>query len=499
MASQAFGAFLEIDSRSNPVTDPAKAVVKDSRPQVQAPAAYELDAIQWGQKLNGPQEIPHVYPNLSDADVELTVPPPTPPKSHVAAAKLQSATNPPRNRWRLVAAAATFFVMGMNDSATGALIPYMEAEYHIGYALVSLIFIANAIGFISAAPLVQPIANRIGRSKAYVAAFTLALIGYIVLACNPPFPLVVLAFLPLGLGYASFLAMTNAWVVNLMNGTTLLGFMHACYGLGGVVAPLIATAMVSKGVRWSFFYLIPMFFVATSIVSMGWFFRGFEQDSESQLLTELEQTASRRAAAEAAGENRKGAGLRRSIQNRTTVLGAIFIFGYQGAEVAISGWIISFLIHFRKGDPSKVGNVTSGFWGGITVGRIFLTHFCHKLGEKTSVYVLVVAAAALQLTVWLIPNIVGNAVAESIVGLFLGPVYPCATAVFSRLLPRNIQLTSLGIIASMGSSGGALAPFLTGLLAQKLGTEVLHPICLVLFVLMELAWFFLPKISKRDE
>ena len=50
-----------------------------------------------------------------------------------------------------------------------------------------------------------------------------------------------------------------------------------------------------------------------------------------------------------------------------------------------------------------------------------------------------------------------------------------------------------------GSSGGALAPFITGIMAQKLGTEVLHPICLVLFILMEVCWFTLPKIERRDE
>ena len=50
-----------------------------------------------------------------------------------------------------------------------------------------------------------------------------------------------------------------------------------------------------------------------------------------------------------------------------------------------------------------------------------------------------------------------------------------------------------------GSSGGALAPFITGIMAQKLGTEVLHPICLLLFVVMEGCWFAMPKIERREE
>jgi fucose permease len=44
-------------------------------------------------------------------------------------------------------------------------------------------------------------------------------------------------------------------------------------------------------------------------------------------------------------------------------------FHEKGAEVAISGWVISFLVQMRAGDPSKVGYVTSGFWAGITIGR----------------------------------------------------------------------------------------------------------------------------------
>lgn len=133
------------------------------------------------------------------------------------------------------------------------------------------------------------------------------------------------------------------------------------------------------------------------------------------------------------------------------------------------------------------------------MGRFVLTHFAHKIGERTAVIGLVVGAAAFQLLVWLVPNIIGDAVAEAIVGLFLGPVYPCATAVFSRLLPRNIQISSLGFVASMGSSGGALAPFFTGLLAQKVGTVVLHPICLGLFVAMEISWLMLPRTTKHLE
>jgi len=51
-----------------------------------------------------------------------------------------------------------------------------------------------------------------------------------------------------------------------------------------------------------------------------------------------------------------------ALKNPVTIIGALFTFAYQGAEVSISGWVISFLITERSGDPAKVGYVTAGFW-----------------------------------------------------------------------------------------------------------------------------------------
>jgi fucose permease len=172
---------------------------------------------------------------------------------------------------------------------------------------------------------------------------------------------------------------------------------------------------------------------------------------------------------------------------------------YQGSEVAISGWVISYLIQYRDGQPSKVGNVTAGFWGGITLGRFIIVPFAERVGLRLTSVCLIIGAAIFQSLVWAVPDIITNAVAESIVGFFLGPIYPLALAVFARLWPRNIQISSLSLVTSMGSSGGALVPFFTGLMAQKLTTVVLHPIALFSFATMMVAWLSLPRVVKRTE
>lgn len=140
-----------------------------------------------------------------------------------------------------------------------------------------------------------------------------------------------------------------------------MGVSHGSYGLGGIIGPIMATAMVSNGILWSRFYFITM---ALRILCIGFVsatFWTYQEDTPNPLLTTLEQTASREAAAEEEARS-KSRNLSQALKNRVTIFGALFIFAYQGAEVSISGWFISFLIAYRGGDPAQVGYVTAGFW-----------------------------------------------------------------------------------------------------------------------------------------
>jgi fucose permease len=246
------------------------------------------------------------------------------------------------------------------------------------------------------------------------------------------------------------------------------------------------------GAIWSRYYILTMGIGVVTLCLSVWSFWRFEK--------ELHPVVRERENAQ--GENGAESllwSMASSLKLRVVLLGAVFIFAYQGAEVSISGWVISFLIQARHGDPSSVGYVSAGFWAGITLGRFLLSGPAQRIGEKVFVYGLIMGAIAFQLLVWLVPNIVGEAVAVSIVGLLLGPVYPCSAAVFMRSMTRREALSGMSTISAFGSLGGAMAPFLTGLLAQAVGTFVLHPIVIALFVVMLGCWYAIPLEDKRSE
>jgi fucose permease len=168
------------------------------------------------------------------------------------------------------------------------------------------------------------------------------------------------SFFLLGYGAAMNLALNNVYCANTHPPSVTLGLAHGSYGVGGIVAPIVGTALVSSGVLWSRFYFLAVGLRICCIVFAGFAFWGYEEESEPTLLTALEATASRQKAAEEAASKFKD--LKVALKSKVTIFGALFIFAYQGAEVSISGWIISYLIKYRDGDPAKVGYVTAGFW-----------------------------------------------------------------------------------------------------------------------------------------
>ncbi|KAH7319824.1 MFS efflux transporter [Stachybotrys elegans] len=470
-----------VDEIVMPLTAPAKAISRTypGAPQPEEPSP--ANNTDW--PASGTASPPPVDEDLERSRPASPVPPDT------AAEVLPTIWQPFMNRFRVLAVCMANFSNALNDSAAGALIPYMEIHYNIGYAVVSLIFVGQACGFIVAACLLDTLRARLGRAKLLGLAQLLMALAYLPMIVEAPFAVVACSFFLVGFGIAVNVAMGNIFCGGLQNGTLMLGLLHGSYGIGGTTGPLIATAIVTvANAVWSRYYILTMAACIAVLVLAVWSFWGYER----------EQGAAAREKESYAGKSVL-LGMVNALKLRIVLLGSLFIFAYQGAEVSISGWVISFLINVRDGDPSSVGYVSAGFWAGITLGRFLLAAPAQRIGEKVFVYGLIVGAIAFQTLVWAVPNIVGNAVAVSIVGLLLGPIYPCAAAVMMRgIAPREV-LSGMGAISAMGSLGGALCPFVTGLLAQAVGTWVLHPIVLVLFVVMIACWYSIPAEHKRTE
>lgn len=265
------------------------------------------------------------------------------------------------NKWRVLSCCLIYFGNGMNDSAPGALIPYIEEDYHIGFATVALIFVSQAVGFILAAFFMDALQTKPGRAKSLMFAEALMLTGYTMIVCTPPFVVVVVAYLFLRYAMATNLSLNNLFCANLAQSTIVLGVGHGSYGVGGILGPIVATSMVSKGLIWSRYYFVPLGIRFICIAFGGWAFWAYEKETPTRLYEASERTAGHQVTL-GSGEPTKFQLFKRALKTKVTLMGTLFIFSYQGAEVSISGWVISYLIKYKRGNPAGVGYVTAGFW-----------------------------------------------------------------------------------------------------------------------------------------
>lgn len=73
--------------------------------------------------------------------------------------------------------------------------------------------------------------------------------------------------------------------------------------------------------------------------------------------------------------------------SKVTWLCAAFLLGYVGLEVGLGGWIVVFMTKVRGGSAFASGMTATGFWMGLTVGRVILGFVTPRLGEKLAISV----------------------------------------------------------------------------------------------------------------
>ncbi|TBU62655.1 MFS general substrate transporter [Dichomitus squalens] len=375
------------------------------------------------------------------------------------------------------------FLNGWNDGTTGPLLPRIQAYYHIGFAVVSLVFVFNTIGFIIGAFANVWLTDKFGFGKCLVIGSVCQIAAYAMMVPAGPFPLMCLAFMIIGFGLSLQNAHCNGFTAGSGgNIATKIGFLHASYGLGALISPLVSTQFAQQK-HWSFHYLISAGLYVLNTAALWWIIRGKRQE---EVMVEIGNT---NPDTQAVSSNK----YKQIFGIREIHLLSVFALIYVGVEVTIGGWSVTYVQEKRHGS-SNAGYISSGFFGGLMLGRILLMWLNRKIGERRALFLYALLAIQLEVTVWVVPSLVENAIAVSFIGLLMGPMYPILMNHSTTILPRWLLTGCLGYIASVGQAGSAVLPFLTGLLASKFGIVSLQPFIVSMMSTMIVVWALIPRV-----
>ncbi len=378
-------------------------------------------------------------------------------------------------RIQLAVAFFAFILIGANDAATGVLIPSLQAQYGVDKATISLLFLSAVLGYLIAAFNSGPLVGKLGIRSFLLLGVGCFLTSAIVLSTIPPFWVALLMLLPLGFGGALLDAGLNAYIAGLPRNTALLNYLHAFYGAGALLGPILVSTILAVGLTWNFVYVTWMFLSIVLFVAVLIFFKR------------------RPTTVQASETNTEKNILANTLKRRIVWLVALFLLFYVGTEVSLGNWSYSFLLEERHGLPLISGWIVSGYWIGLTIGRLVLPGVALRFGDKRLIQGCIVGVGIGMLIVWLIPINVAAAFGLCFTGFCLGPIFPTTIGLMSQLVPSRFLASAIGFLASLGSMGAALFPWLAGNLAQSVGLWSLMPYVITLTIAMMVFWFILQR------
>ena len=375
-------------------------------------------------------------------------------------------TNPARRPQSLRVGLALSYVgfvsLGLPDTVLGAAWPAIRADLGLPLQAAGSAVLLTTAGVVVSSAGSGRLRGRLGTAPELVGSTVLAAAALGLDAVAPTWSVFLLAALVAGLGAGAIDAALNHLVATRYSARHM-NWLHACWGVGASLTPMLVAWLLKRGLSWRRPYAI---------------LAGVE------LLLALAFVANRRSWGEPAAAG-ASASPSRLVGPRGAMLASVAMFAcYGGVEAGIGLWATSLLTITRGASPAVAGALVAGYWAALTIGRFVLGAFANRLGPlrllRFAVRGVVVVLGALAIPgtpAW----VVGGALA--LLGFALAPVYPLAMhdtanrfgASGARLVGYQVGACSLGV---------AVIPWAVGVLGARLSPLAIPPALMVLAVVV---------------
>lgn len=382
-------------------------------------------------------------------------------------------------RLPLAALTSLFFMWGFITCLNDILIPHLKAVFELNYTQAMLIqFCFFGAYFVVSVPA-GALVRRIGFKAGIVTGLMVAGLG-----CWLFYPAASLRLYPLFLGALFVLASgitvlqvsANPYVTALgpvETASSRLTMTQAFNSLGTTVAPFFGAALILSGAVLGAEQLAALDAgeraqyqaAEAAAVQLPYLGLGLALFGLAALFAWF------RLPAIAAEHAPLQAGKDSIWAHRHLVLGAVAIFVYVGAEVAIGSLLVNYfaLPEIANMPEATAASYIAYYWGGAMVGRFIGAALMQKISPQ---WVLatnsVIAALLLLVTI----NSQGQLALWSIlaIGLFNSVMFP---TIFALAVKQLGALTSAGSgLLCLAIVGGAVVPLLQGMLADSIGLQL---------------------------
>jgi fucose permease len=375
----------------------------------------------------------------------------------------------PRNRqaWLVPLAFLAFVSLGLPDGVLGVAWPSLRRSFDRPLDQLGLILLATMAGYLASSFSAGAVLERLGVGKLLVASGLLVAASAAAWAATPWWaPILAGAFVS-GLGAGAIDAGVNAFAAARFT-PRVITWLHACWGLGAMLGPLVMTAVLAAGSGWRFGYVL----LAASLVAMAACFQA------TLGLWDLPATEAHPTGRGIAGS------LREALREPRVRGNALLFFLYTGAESSAGQWAFTLLTESRGTTVSAAGLAASAYWGSIFAGRLAFGALAHHVAPSTLLRLGMAGAPLAALVVSLTRSGAGGFAGLFALGLLLAPIFPLLIAETPARVGERHAAHAIGFQISAATLGAGTLPAAAGLLARHAGLEALGPFLLGTTVLL---------------
>ncbi len=378
-----------------------------------------------------------------------------------------SGISPDQNRFALISLTTLFFMWGFITCLNDILIPHLKAIFDLTYAQSMLVqFCFFGAYFLVSLPAGQ-LVKKVGYQKGIVVGLLVAAVGCLMFypsASMHSYPMFLSALFVLASGITILQVSANPYVTLLgpkESASSRLTMTQAFNSLGTTVAPYLGALFILNGAAHSMSadpsadsVKVPYLILTAALLVLAAIFAWLKLPHIKSAEPEPDEVLTGSA-----------------WQYPHLVLGALGIFVYVGAEVAIGSFLVNFLgeSNIASLEESEAAKYLTYYWGGAMVGRFIGAAVMQKL-SASKVLSFNAFAAVLLLTITIVAS--GSVAMWAIILVGL-----CNSIMFPTIF--SLALTSLGKHTSQGAGilclaivGGAIVPLVQGVLADIVGVQL---------------------------
>ncbi|MBN2435088.1 MAG: MFS transporter [Spirochaetes bacterium] len=376
-----------------------------------------------------------------------------------------------------------FISLGLPDGLMGVAWPGISKEFAIPLDYAGILLLTSMGGYIVSSFFSPVITRKLGIGGLLAASCALTATGLLFYGIASFW----LIFIPfsffLGTGAGAIDAGINTYIAQ-NHSERLMHWLHASFGIGITIGPLIMTYGIRFTDTWRTGYYITA--AAQFILAIIFFMKRSQWEKPADNIAETGKAET------------KDSSIMETLKIIPAYLSMLLFLLYTGVELGFGFWIFTLLTEARGIDLQTAGVVTSLYWGSFTAGRVLAGLITKAVsGTKLLVLAMITAIAGLLLVI-LNLNSYATISGAILLGFSLAPIFPGLVSDTEARVGRSHQANTIGMQLAAAGVGASALPALAGMIAQKYSLEMI-PITLFISLVLLFICFILSHLFGRGK